>query len=192
MSAVPDIDDRIGQRIRHLRAERRLTLEALAARAEVSRAMLSRVERGESSPTAQLLEKVCGGLDITLSALFAEPESARTPLSRRSEQATWRDPASGYLRRAISPAGTGSPVDIVEVEFPPGAIVSFDNRHVAAFDQHVWLLDGVLDLQVGDDAHRLESGDCLAMRFSGQPIVFRNPTDRPVRYAVIVSQGVRP
>src|SRR6202011_6366676 len=105
-------------RIRDLRAERNLPLDALAQQADVSRAMLSRIERGESSPTAQLLNKVCGGLGITLSALFAEPRSAASPLARRKDQPTWRDHASRYLRRNISPAGTGSSVDIVEVEFP--------------------------------------------------------------------------
>ena len=67
-----DIDVRIGARIRALRAKRNLTLDGLACRADVSRAMLSRIERGESSPTAQLLNKVCGGLGITLSEFFAE------------------------------------------------------------------------------------------------------------------------
>ena len=66
-----DIDGRIGARVRELRAERSLTLDGLARLADVSRAMLSRIERGELSPTAQLLGKICGGLGITLSMLFA-------------------------------------------------------------------------------------------------------------------------
>src|ERR1700755_3251155 len=106
--AESDIDNRIGARIRPFRATRSLTLEALAGLAEVSRAMLSRIERGESSPTAQLLNKVCGGLGETLSALFAEATAAASPLSRREDQPVWRDPATQYLRRTISPMGTGS------------------------------------------------------------------------------------
>src|ERR1700761_9413188 len=96
--SLATIDSQIGQRIRDLRAERNLTLDALAHRAEVSRAMLSRIERGESSPTAQLLNKVCGGLGVTLSTLFAATEKAADPLARRASQPTWRDPESGYLR----------------------------------------------------------------------------------------------
>jgi transcriptional regulator with XRE-family HTH domain len=186
--SVPDIDDRIGARIRDLRAERNLTLDGLARLADVSRAMLSRIERGESSPTAQLLNKICGGLGVTLSVLFAATESPVSPLSRRPDQRTWRDPATHYLRRHVSPFGTGSPVDIVEVEFPPGGSVAFDSQRLPGSDQHVWVLDGTLQLDLGDDAYRLETGDCLMMRFD-QPIVFRNPTDRPVRYAVIISHG---
>src|ERR1700755_952259 len=106
--AESDIDNRIGARIRPFRATRSLTLEALAGLAEVSRAMLSRIERGESSPTAQLLNKVCGGLGVTLSTLFAATDAPVNLLSRRADQQTWRDPGSDYLRRTISPPGTGS------------------------------------------------------------------------------------
>ena len=183
-----EIDGRIGARIRALRAARGLTLDGLARAAEVSRAMLSRIERGESSPTAQLLNRICGGLGITLSRLFAETEAAAEPLSRRRDQPTWRDPASGYLRRNVSPPGTGSAVDIVEVEFPPGGSVGFDNQRLAGTDQLVWVLDGTLDLRLGEAAYRLEAGDCLAMRFD-RPVVFSNPTERPTRYAVVISTG---
>jgi transcriptional regulator with XRE-family HTH domain len=186
--AESDIDGRIGARIRALRAERGLTLEGLALAADVSRAMLSRIERGESSPTAQLLNKVCGGLGVMLSSLFAETERPASPLSRRVDQPIWRDPASGYTRRNISPAGANSPVDIVEIEFPPGESVAFDNDRVAAKDQHIWALDGALELELGGESFRLETGDCFFMRF-GEPIRFRNPSKRPIRYAVIVSRG---
>jgi transcriptional regulator with XRE-family HTH domain len=188
MNDAASIDHRMGARIRALRAERSLTLDALAGLAGVSRAMLSRIERGDSSPTAQLLVKICGGLGITLSALFAAAETPPNPLSRRVSQPTWRDPATGYVRRNVSPAGTGSFVDIAEVEFPPGASVAFDNRRAAGTDQHVWVLDGMLELDVAGEAFRLEAGDCLMMRF-GQPLIFRNPTARPVRYAVVISTG---
>lgn len=182
------IDQRLGLRIRDLRTARGLTLDGLAKQAEVSRAMLSRIERGESSPTAQLLNRICAGLGTSLSDLFAGAGAASSPLARRAEQPVWQDPASGYVRRSVSPPGTGSPVDIVEVVFPPGRSVGFDNRRLAASDQHVWVLDGTLELTLGEATHRLEAGDCLMMRF-GLPVLFRNPTARPVRYAVIINHG---
>ncbi|RVU16167.1 helix-turn-helix domain-containing protein [Methylobacterium oryzihabitans] len=184
----PGLDGRLGARIRALRAERNLSLDGLAQRAEVSRAMLSRIERGESSPTAQLLGKVCGGLGIALSRLFAEAETAASPLLRRDAQPLWRDPGSGYLRRAVSPSGTGSAVDIAEIVFPAGATVAFDNRRLPGADQHVWVLDGTLEVDLDGEPVSLATGDCLLMRFD-RPVVFRNPTAQPVRYAVILSHG---
>src|SRR5882672_11505275 len=93
----------IGLRVRALRVAGAMTLDDLARRSSVSRAMLSRIERGESSPTAHLLNRVCAGLGVTLSALFTSAERPLSPLSRRTTQAVWRDPASGYVRRAVSP-----------------------------------------------------------------------------------------
>ncbi len=187
-TSASDIDLRIGARIRGLRVERGLTLAGLARAADVSRAMLSRIERGESSPTAQLLGKICGGLGITLSGLFAGAGSALAPLARRAEQPVWRDPASGYLRRQVSPAGISSAVDIVEVEFPRGGGVAFGPQRLDGAEQQIWVLDGTLDLELDGEATRLEAGDCLRMQY-GRPILFRNPTDRAVRYAVIVGRG---
>src|SRR5262249_4258858 len=152
-ATATDIDQRIGARIRELRGAKGLTLDALAERADVSRAMLSRIERGESSPTAQLMNKVCGGLGITLSALFAEDAAAASPLARREAQTPWRDPATRYLRREVSPAGAS--VDIVEVEFPAGRSIAFDNMRMPEVEQQVWVLEGVLEMDVGPESFRL-------------------------------------
>src|SRR5688500_12045841 len=187
-AAATDIDQKIGARIRELRAQKGLTLDALAERADVSRAMLSRIERGESSPTAQLMNKVCSGLDITLSILFAETAAPSSPLSRRDSQPAWRGPATRYLRREASPPGETSSIDIVEVEFPPGRSVTFDNMRMPQVEQQVWVLDGTLEMDIGGETFRLANGDCLMMHL-GQPLVFRNPTRRQVRYAVILNRG---
>jgi quercetin dioxygenase-like cupin family protein len=76
----------------------------------------------------------------------------------------------------------------VEIAFPPGRSVGFDRQRLDGADQHIWVLDGVLEVQLGDEHFRLEPGDCLLTRFD-RPIVFSNRTERPVRYAVIVSHG---
>lgn len=181
-----DLDRRLGARLKGLRQARGLTLEQLAERSGVSRAMISRVERGESSPTAALLDRLCAGLGVLLSALFRD-EAQGGPLVRRSEQPVWTDPASGYVRRNVSPAGTGSHLEIVEVEMPAGARVLLDApRGGFRLDQQLWLLEGELTLTVGGREHRLAAGDCLAMLLDG-PIAFHNPGEVPARYAVVLT-----
>jgi transcriptional regulator with XRE-family HTH domain len=180
---------RIGARVRELRAAHGVSLAGLATRSGVSRSMLSLIERAESSPTAAVLSKLAAGLGVTLAALFDPPAAGagtEGPLARRAQQAAWRDPASGYVRRNVSPPGAAAPVQIVEVRFPPRARVAFDNggrtRHV---HQQVWLLDGALDVTVGRQRHRLRTGDCLAMQLD-QPVLFHNPGRRTARYAVVL------
>src|SRR5919106_6297810 len=109
----------IGHRVARRRAALGLPLEEIAARTGVSRAMISRIERGEVHASAVVLDKLCAGLGISLSELFAH--DAASPLLRRADQPVWQDPASGYLRREVAPAGTGSPGGVVGGEFSAGA-----------------------------------------------------------------------
>lgn len=97
-----NLEQAIGIRIRKLRQERGLTLDELAEASGVSRAMISRIERAEASPTASLLARICAALGRSLSAFFAEDGHQVSPLARRQEQQVWRDPETGYLRRAVS------------------------------------------------------------------------------------------
>lgn len=189
----PDINQRIAARVRSLRDASGLSLEALAQRSGVSRSMISLIERGESSATAVVLEKLATSLGVALAHLFedARPQ-ATSPLARRAAQPQWRDPASGYLRRTLTPTGVGAPLQLVEVDFPPGAKVAYESgpREVPVHQQ-VWVLEGTIELGTGGQVHRLEAGDCLAMSLDG-PTHFRNPTRKPARYLVALANDPLP
>ena len=181
-----DVTERLARRLKSLREERGWSLDALAARSGVSRSNISLIERGQSSPTASILDKLSAGLGVTLASLFEEPAahgSAASPLARVAEQPVWMDPGSGYLRRNVSPP-VRSPIQLVDVRFPAGQRVAYE---AAARDeevhQQVWMIDGAMQLTVGETTWRLEAGDCLAMTLD-QPIVFHNPGTREARYLV--------
>jgi transcriptional regulator with XRE-family HTH domain len=190
------LNARIADRVRELRAARGLSLDGLATRSGVSRSMISVIERGESSPTAVVLEKLSVGLGVPLATLFDAPADDDAlpagPVARRVDQPEWRDPASGYLRRNVSPSGVGQPFQIVEVEFPPRARVAFETgaRDVRV-DQQVWVLDGCIDVTWGDERFRLREGDCLAIQLD-RPIMFHNATRKPARYAVVLASEPPP
>ena len=169
-----------------------MTLDGLAERTGVSRSMISLIERGESSPTAAILDKLAAGLGVTLASLFAEQENtAASPLSRHEDQRIWRDPASGYMRRNLSAPGFPSPIELVEVVLPPGARVAYDTGHRAtAVHQQIWIIEGTIALTLGDEAYGLGTGDCLSMRLD-RPIVFRNLTNAPARYVVALAADPR-
>src|SRR5579884_1083179 len=116
MKEAFNLNQRIAARVRELRTELSLSLDALAAKSDVSRSMISLIERGESSPTAVVLEKLAAGLGVTLASLFEatadEAPAPVGPVSRREDQPQWRDPASGYLRRNVSPPGVPQPMQI--------------------------------------------------------------------------------
>ena len=150
--------------------------------------MISLIERAESSATASVLDKLAASLGVTLAALFAEEERAdAVPVARHADQTAWRDPETGYLRRNLSPSAFPSPIELVEVELPPGARVAYDSgTRTATIDQQIWLLAGAIEVTVGKTVHRLEAGDCLAMQVD-RPISFRNPRGETARYLVALT-----
>ncbi|WP_309906537.1 XRE family transcriptional regulator [Variovorax soli] len=186
-SPPEELAARIARRVRDLRAARGLSLDALAAHCGVSRSMISLIERGESSPTAVLLERLATGLGVALAALFDAPEPGPEPVARLADQPEWRDPHSGYVRRNVSPSGVASPIQIVEVFFPPKARVAYESgARETRIDQQVWVLDGTIEITVGEDLHRLGTGDCLALVLD-RPVSYHNPTRKAARYAVVIT-----
>jgi transcriptional regulator with XRE-family HTH domain len=185
-----DINTRIARRVRELRDARSLSLEALAELSGVSRSNISLIESGRSSPTAVVLDKLTAALGTTLAGLFqdepATAEAAPTPLARLAQQPVWTDPASGYLRRNVSP-GFPSPLQLVDVEFPAGQRVALESAgRDNEIHQQVWMIEGAMEVTVGGTPWRLEAGDCLAMKLDA-PIVYRNPTRKPARYLVAIA-----
>jgi transcriptional regulator with XRE-family HTH domain len=188
---IEDVNRRIGMRVSELRSEQGLSLDALAGKSGVSRSMISVIERGESSPTAVVLEKLAAGLRVTLGSLFDAPPSptsaAQRPVARREDQPEWQDPASGYVRRNISPSSMPQPMQLIEVHFPAGARVGFESgaRDVRVHQQ-IWILEGTMEITVDQERYRLREGDCLAMELNGHTM-FHNPARKPARYAVVIA-----
>jgi transcriptional regulator with XRE-family HTH domain len=188
-----NVNQRIAARVRSLRDAQQLSLEALAAKSGVSRSMISLIERGETSPTAVVLDRLATGLGVTLASLFDPPADLRHtgPVARREDQPEWRDPASGYVRRNVSPPSVPQPMRIVEVHFPPRARVAFENTpRGAPVHQQIWVLEGEMEVTVGGECYRLRAGDCLAMRVD-RSTMFHNRTRSAVRYAVVITTETR-
>ena len=98
----------LAARLRLERDARGWSLAELAQRSGVSKAMISKIERGEASPTAALLGRLSGALGLTLSALLARAEGRPERLTRAADQPRWRDPKTGYVRCQVSPSALQS------------------------------------------------------------------------------------
>ena len=179
------LDARLASRVAELRIARGWSLDDLAGHTGVSRSTLSRLERGEISPTASLLGRLCTAYGWTMSRLLAEVEAEPRAVVRSADQALWRDAASGFTRRSVSPPHAGLRGELIEGVLEPGADISYAAPPVTGMEQHVWVLDGRLELTDDRTPHRLDAGDCLRFRLWG-PTRFHNPGPGPVRYAVFV------
>ena len=179
------LDSRLAARLAALRAERGWSLDQLSQKAGIPRATLSRLERGETSPTAALLGRLCTAYGRTMSRLLAEVEAEPARLLRPADQPVWTDPETGYVRRSVSPPAAGFDAELVEARLPAGADIAYAAPGVQGLEQHIWVLGGTLELTVEGRTHRLERGDCLRFRLFG-PTRFRAPAADGAHYALVV------
>lgn len=206
--ALADDERLLGERLQRLRTDRRWSLTELAEESGVSRAMINRVERGVSSPTATILGRLSGAFGLTISQLLDEGQSNggrshegrthdgtepgspddRTGVQRGATAAHWTDPDTGYRRRPVSSADF--PVDVTEVVLPAGAHVTYPASAYAFLRHCIWVVEGELRLDVGGEPTVLGAGDRIEL---GEPadVTYRNDADGPCRYVVVVARGPR-
>jgi transcriptional regulator with XRE-family HTH domain len=216
MSTIVDPVAVFGERLRALRRARGWPIGQLASASGVSRAMISKVERGESSPTAVVLGKLSAALELSVSELLEAAPAGRPPaggatdggtadggapgptgeavprgglVRRAADTPQWRDPDTGYLRRQISTARF--PAAVTEVTLPPGAAVPYPAGAYAFIAQLVWVLSGRLTLADGPAVHVLAAGDTFLLG-QPRPREFRNETDQECRYLVVVTRTATP
>jgi transcriptional regulator with XRE-family HTH domain len=175
------MNQRISARIRLERESRGWSLSELADRAGVSRAMIHKIERGDSSPTATLLARLSGAFGISMSTLIARaemqegklcalpsarlarPADALSPPPCFSPYRSAHRPCSGNCLRAAMPMPASS---------------------YALARQLIWLQSGELVFQEGDTRHEMQAGDCLEL---GPPndCRFINETNESCVYLVV-------
>jgi transcriptional regulator with XRE-family HTH domain len=200
-----------GERLRGERRARGWPIERLAAASGVSRAMISKIERGESSPTAVLLGKLSAALELSVSELLAPRASLVVPggraaagggtglagdpapmggvVRRAADTPEWRDPGTGYLRRQVSTPRF--PAAVTEVTLPPGARVPYPAGAYAFIAQLVLVLSGQLTLADGHAEHVLAAGDTFELG-EPRPREFGNQAAEDCRYLVVVTRKAVP
>ncbi|SDX01494.1 Transcriptional regulator, contains XRE-family HTH domain [Variovorax sp. YR634] len=181
-----NIDMLIATRLLALRQAQALSLAELAERSGVSKAMISKVERAQSSPTAVLLGRLAAGLGVPLAQLLTEEKEQPQRLRTRAEQEVWRDPKAGYLRRQVAERHAGSGVELVEVELPRSAQVDYPRWSGKPYRQCLWMLEGALRVDYGDERFELAPGDCLDFGVD-RPLVFKALGRTACRYLLAAS-----
>src|SRR5436305_13437525 len=106
---APATATRIGPRVRALREAMDLSLRDLAGRSGVSAPMLSQVERGETSPTLAVAERIAGGLELTLSQLLRLDEGSHVAVIRAGEGRGRK--RRGHVLEELTPSLPGQRAD---------------------------------------------------------------------------------
>lgn len=187
MNEISPLELRIAAKLKARRESQGLTLDQLSDRTGVSRAMISRIERQESSPTAGLLSRLCDGLDITISSLVADLETRHAALVKAETQPRWSDPATGFERRALTSFAGGAKVEIIHGMLPVGARIDYSAITRLFIDQHIVGLSGHLTFIEAERRYEVGPGDCLHCLLD-RPHSFINEGAGPCCYLVILTK----
>lgn len=181
----------IGVRMRALREAMGLSLRGLAERSGVSAPMLSQVERGETSPTLFVAEKIAVGLELTLSQLLRLDEGEHVAVSRAGGRRRYE--RGGHRFEELTPPLPGQRVDVSLHTLRAGATTggpSDPPMHEAGSRETAVVLTGVLALIVDGTRHELRAGDSVTFD-ADLPHHFENDGEEATRFIAVIAAGLR-
>lgn len=178
-------EQRLAARLTDLRLQQAWSLEQLSTITGISRATLSRIERGETSPTASLLNRLCVAYGCTMSRLLSEVEACAPLWIPREQQPVWRDEQSGFIRRNLSPPASAFRAELIEGELRAGALIEYNAPPISGIEQHIWLLTGELVIVMEAQRWHLHPGDCLRFHLTGSSS-FHAPSEQDAHYLLVV------
>lgn len=180
--------EKLGARVRDLRRERGLTLQGLAEKSGVSRAMISKLERGEKNPTLVIAARLAEGLEVTLSQLAGMEERREVIVVPKDRRMTMRDPETGFERQLLSPSFAGRGLEFVRNVIPEGATSGEFPPHKKGAEEYIVVERGRMLAILGGEEHLLEEGDSLYFE-ADVAHRFDNAGERECSYYLVISSG---
>ncbi len=170
-----------------------LSLRDLAERSGVSAPMLSQVERGETSPTLQVAERIAAGLELRLSQLLRLDEDGAVTVVRQAERRKGPGRVKGHSYEILSPPLPGQRAELSRHTLAPGAVTGGPGdppMHEPGSRETALVESGTVALLIDDARHELHAGDCVTFD-ADLPHHFQNPGHDEAALLAVVSAGLR-
>jgi transcriptional regulator with XRE-family HTH domain len=148
----------VAENLRRLRRDRAWSLEELSRRAGVSRAMLSQVETGKTTPTIAVLWKIATGFGVPFTELLRGEGAAPVQVVRAGQAVALTSPDKRFRSVPLVPAGALAGVELYRIVIE-AAGVSRSPAHAAGTHEVVAVESGRLRVTVGDREVELDPGD---------------------------------
>lgn len=180
----------VGTRVRALREGLDLSLRDLAERSGVSAPMLSQVERGETSPTLAVAERIAAGLDLSLSQLLRLDERSHVVVTRAGERRTRK--RRGHRTEELTPPLPGQRADVSMHRLEPGAATGRAGDpplHEPGARETAVVLAGAVSLLIDDERHDLAEGDAVTFD-ADLPHHFVNDSSAEAEFLAVVAAGL--
>jgi transcriptional regulator with XRE-family HTH domain len=193
MVSVESAGSHLGPRVRALREAMDLSLRDLAERSGVSAPMLSQVERGETSPTLQVAERIAAGLELRLSQLLRLDESGAVTIVRRAERRKGPATARGHRYEILTPPLPGQRAELSRHVLAPGASTGGPGdppMHEPGSRETALVESGAVILACDGARYELWAGDAVTFD-ADLPHRFENPGTEEAVLLAVVSAGLR-
>ena len=184
-------DGAVGARVKRLREAMDLSLRDLAELSGVSAPMLSQVERGDTSPTLAVAQKIAAGLDLTLSQLLRLDEDRHLVIVRAGQGRTRR--RRGHRLEELSPPLPGQRADVSVHTLAPGSATGGPGDpplHEPGSRETAVVLEGDVELFIDGQRHELADGDSVTFD-ADLPHHFENNGSVPSRFIAVAAAGLR-
>ncbi|MBZ0233256.1 MAG: XRE family transcriptional regulator [Deltaproteobacteria bacterium] len=167
-----DLAPIVGSNLRRLRTKRGLSLERLSQLSGVSRAMLGQIELGQSAPTINVLWKIARALEVTFSALISTRSQSGALILRANDSKVLTSKDRSFSSRALFPFDEPRRVEFYELRLTPGGVETAD-AHAPGTSENLVVTAGTVEIEVGGDTHRLETGDSILFE-ADAPHAYKN------------------
>ncbi len=193
MSATAATNTLLGSRVKALREAMDLSLRDLSERSGVSAPMLSQVERGETSPTLQVANRIAEGLELRLSQLLRLDEDGAVTVVRRPERRKGPASKTGHSYEILTPPLPGQRAELSRHVLAAGAATGGAGdppMHEPGSRETALVESGTVVLVCDGQRHELGPGDCVTFD-ADLPHHFENPGDDQAVLLAVVSAGLR-
>jgi len=173
----------LGERLRQLRTERRLSVRTLAARSGFSPSFVSQVELNHASPSIASLGRLAAALGVTLSDFFQAADTPGPVFARAAHRPRLTSWWSRARIEALSAAGAGNPFQAVLITLSAGG-ASGRRPQPQSGPRFAVVVEGRVQLTLGEQTHLLAVSD--AVTFNGEvPHRWKNADTRPARLLIV-------
>lgn len=155
-----ELVDVVAANLKRVRTRRGYSLEALAKRSGVSRAMISQIELAKSAPTISLLWKLSSALEVPFAALTSVSGIHGTVVMRGADAKVLNSADGKFMSRALFPFDSPRKVEFYELRLRPGGIEQAE-PHAPGTTENLIVAKGAVEITVAGNAYRLTEGDAI-------------------------------
>lgn len=178
-----DINTAVSQNIKHIREQKKLTLDAAAKVTGVSRSMLAQIEKGDVNPTLSVLWKIANGYKVSFTSLIEQSSKQATILPLKDITPIVEDEGR-YTNYPVFTFDEQRLFETYRIVIAPNGSLQAE-AHLSGAEEYITVFGGNVEVEVGDTVYSLNEGDSIKFK-ADIAHSYRNIASREVILSMII------